>query len=145
MLATANFVWVPPILQFLWEACAGSAFARKFVPVNVMLSVCDGEVLAGEVFGLMLVRLGSGFGGGLMMKAMGLERPLFPAPEAGLRVMMVATPGFATNAAGTVAVAGVPGGAPPLSGWGGLGKRVAFPFTNVFLNKTGALVGGGKT
>jgi len=35
-----------------------------------MLSVCDGEVLAGEVFGFMLARLGSGFGGGLMMKAM---------------------------------------------------------------------------
>src|SRR6266849_9540060 len=104
MLATANFVWVPPILQFAWEACAGSAFARKFVPVNVMLSVCDGEVLAGEVFGLMLVRLGSGFGGGLMMKAMGLERPLFPAPEAGLRGMIVATPALATSAAETVAV-----------------------------------------
>src|SRR2546422_9632548 len=73
MLATANFVWVPPILQFTWEACAGSAFTRKFVPVNVMLSVCDGEVLAGEGFGLMLVRLGSGFGGGLMMKAVGVR------------------------------------------------------------------------
>ena len=44
-----------------------------------MLSVCDAEVLAGEVFGLMLVRVGSGFAGGLMMKAMGLERPLFVA------------------------------------------------------------------
>src|SRR2546421_1744170 len=97
MLATANFVWVPPILQFTWEACAGSAFARKFVPVNVMLSVCDGEVLAGEVFGLMLVRLGSGFGGGLMMKAMGLGRPLFPAPGAGLGGRLWAPPGFSTH------------------------------------------------
>src|SRR5258705_11426967 len=114
MLETANFVWVPPLLQFAWEACAGSVFARKFVPVNVMLSVCDGEVLAGEVFGLMLVRLGSGFGGGLMIKAMGLERPLFPAPEAGLRVMIVTTPGFATNAAGTAAVTVFPRAAPVL-------------------------------
>src|SRR2546425_11084478 len=109
MLATANFVWVPPILQFTWEACAGSAFARKFVPVNVMLSVCDGEVLAGEGFGLMLVRLGSGFGGGLMMKAMGLEGPLFSAPEAGLRGVMVGTAGLVTNRAGAGAGEGVPG------------------------------------
>src|SRR6202140_4170086 len=100
------------MLQFTWEACAGSEFARKFVPVNVMLSVCDGEVLAGEVFGLMLVRPGSGFGGGLMMKAMGLERPFWPAPEAGLRVMIVATPGFATSGAGTGAGTGVPRGGP---------------------------------
>src|SRR5947208_15795615 len=98
MLATANLVWVPPILQFTWEACAGSGFARKFVPVNVMLSVSDGEVLAGEVFGLMVVRLGSGFGGGLVMKAMGLERPLFPAAEVVFTVVMVATPGFVTRA-----------------------------------------------
>ena len=104
MLATANLVWVPPILQFTWEACVGSAFARKLVPVNVMPSICDAEVLAGEVFGLMLVRVGIGFGGGLMMKAMGLERPLFVALVAGFRVMMVATPALATSAAETVAV-----------------------------------------
>src|SRR5207237_598105 len=35
---------------------------------------------------------------------MGLDRPLFPAPEAGLRVLTVATPGLATSAAGTAAV-----------------------------------------
>src|SRR5260370_6353681 len=52
----------------------------------------------------MPVRTGSGFGGGLMMKAIGLERPLFPAPVAGLRVLTVATPDLATKAAETVAV-----------------------------------------
>src|SRR5258708_2264779 len=104
MLATVNLVCVPPILQFTWEACVGSEFERKFVPVSVMLSVCDAEVLAGEVFGLMLVSVGIGFGGGLMMKAMGLERPLFPVPEAGFKVLTVATPGLATSAAETVAV-----------------------------------------
>src|SRR5258706_7309417 len=103
MLATANFVWVRPILQFSWEACVGSAFARKLVPISVMPSVCDAEVLAGEVFGLMLVRVGIGFGGGLIMKTMGLERPLFVALVAGFRVMMVATPGLAISAAGTIA------------------------------------------
>ena len=135
MLATANFVWVPPILQFTWEACAGSGFARKFVPVNVMLSVSDGEVLAGEVFGLMVVRLGSGFRGGLMMKAMGLERPLFPAPEAGLRVMMVATPGFATSAAGTVAVTVFPRAAPVLSVGTFVARGLPFHCTTVFRTK----------
>src|SRR5258706_9836576 len=103
MLATANFVWVPPILQFTWEACVGSAFARKLVPISVMPSVCDAEVLAGEGFGLMLVRVGVGFGGGLIMKTMGLERPLFFALVAGFRGMMVGTPGFGTTAAETVA------------------------------------------
>src|SRR6266481_9709983 len=104
MLATANFVWVPPILQFTWEACVGSAFARKLVPVSVMPSVGDAEMLAGEVFGLMLVRVGIGFGGGLMMKPMGVERPLFVELVAGFRVMTVARPGLATSAAETVAV-----------------------------------------
>src|SRR5260370_13105621 len=99
MLATANLVWVPPILQFTWEACVGSAFARKLVPVNVTLSVCDAEVLAGEGFGLMLVSVGIGFGGGLMMKATGLERALFSVPEAGFQVTTGGTPGFATPAA----------------------------------------------
>src|SRR5260370_6334820 len=99
MLATVNFVWVPPILQFTWEACVGSAFARKLVPVNVMPSVCDAEVLAGEGFGLMLVRGGVGFAGGLVMKTMGVERALFVALWAGFRVMMVGPPGFAASGA----------------------------------------------
>src|SRR5260370_29650463 len=73
MLATVNLVCVPPILQFTWEACVGSEFERKFVPVSVMLSVCDAEVLAGEVFRLMLLSVGIGFGGGFVRKAMGLE------------------------------------------------------------------------
>src|SRR5258708_7266321 len=130
MLATVNFVWVPPILQFTWEACVGSAFARKLVPVKVMPSVCDAEVLAGEVFGLMLVRVGSGFAGGLMMKAMGLERPLFVALVAGFRVMMVATPGLATSAAETVA--GSPHPPPPGIGGRGGGRCFFFPFAHHF-------------
>src|SRR5260370_17007957 len=104
MLATVNLVWVPPMLKCTWEACVGSEFERKFVPVSVMLSVCDAEVLAGEVFGLMLVSVGIGLGGGLMMKGRGLERPLLPVPEAGFKVLTVATPGLATSAAETVAV-----------------------------------------
>ena len=123
------------MLQFTWEACVESEFARKFVPVKVMLSVCDGEVLAGEVFGLMLVRLGSGFGGGLMMKAMGLERPFWPAPEAGLRVMIVATPGFATSVAGTVAVTVFPRAAPALSVGTVVARDLPFHCTTVFRTK----------
>jgi len=38
------------MLQFTWEACVGSEFARKFVPVKVIVNDCDVEVLAGEVF-----------------------------------------------------------------------------------------------
>src|SRR5260370_41800853 len=52
----------------------------------------------------MLVMLGVGFAGGLMMKAMGLDRPLLPVPVAGFRVITVALPGLATRAAAKVAV-----------------------------------------
>src|SRR5258708_39376886 len=98
MLATVNFVWVPPMLEFTWEACVGSAFARKLVPVKVMPSVCDAEVLAGEGFGLMLVRVGSGFAGGLMMEGMGLGGPLFCALGGGFWGVVVAQPGLAARA-----------------------------------------------
>src|SRR5467141_946028 len=98
-----------------------------------MLSVCDGEVLAGEVFGLKLVRLGCGFGGGLMMKAMGLERPLFPAPEAGFSVMIVATPGLAISAAGTTAVSFKI--FPALSRVGVVLRELPFHCTTVFVTK----------
>ena len=47
---------------------------------------------------------GSGLGGGLMMNAVVLERPLFCEPEWGLRVCTVAVPVLAVNAAGTAAV-----------------------------------------
>src|SRR5258708_40229303 len=97
MLATVNFVWVPPILQFTWEACVGSAFARKLVPVKVMPSVCDAEVLAGGGVGLMLGGGGSGFGGGFMIEAVGLGRPLFVAVVGGIRGVMVAPPGVGSN------------------------------------------------
>src|ERR1700731_3115400 len=123
MFETANFVCVPPLLQFTWEACAGSVFARKFVPVNVMLSVCDGEVLAGEVFGLRLGRGGSGFGGGLMVKG------------AGLRVVIVAPPGFATKAAGTAAVTVFPRAAPVLSVGPVVTRGLPFHCTTVFRTK----------
>src|SRR5260370_2204543 len=98
MLATVNLVCVPPILQFTWEACVGSEFERKFVPVSVMLSVCDAEVLAGEVFGLMLVRVGVGFGGGVMMKAMGLEGAFFSLAEGGFKMAAGAPPRLAGRA-----------------------------------------------
>ena len=36
-----NFFCAPPIVQFIWEACAGSEFARKLVPVKVIVSGSD--------------------------------------------------------------------------------------------------------
>src|SRR5260370_17260890 len=83
----------------------------------------------------MLVRIGRALGGGLMMKAEGLESPLFPAPEAGLRVMMVATPGFATNAAGTVAVTVFPRAAPVLSVGTVVARGLPFHCTTVLRTK----------
>jgi hypothetical protein len=48
--------------------------------------------------------VGAGLLGLLMMKLMGLERPFWPVPEAGLMVLTVTTPGLAIKAAGMVAV-----------------------------------------
>src|SRR2546421_2729066 len=88
------------MLQFIWDPPEGSVVGRKFEPLSIKVNCA---LLAGALAGLMPVSPGKGFGGGLMMKAMGLERPLFPAPEAGFGGMTVTTPGLATSAAGTVA------------------------------------------
>ena len=73
----------------------------KFVPISISVSAGP---FAGEVFGLMLVSVGTGFAGGLMVKTNAFERPLLPEPEKGFWVMTVAVPGLATREAGTVAL-----------------------------------------
>src|SRR6266404_1338556 len=103
MVPTVNFVVVGPAVQFTWEACAGSECERKLEPVSERLTGIV-AVPATAVFGVILPRTGSGFGGGLMTSATGLERPLRPAPVAGLNAMMVARPDFVTKAAGTFAL-----------------------------------------
>src|SRR5260370_23804521 len=121
------------MLQFTWDACAGSVLERKLVPVKVMGRSAGAGATA--AFGLMLVSVGCGFGGGLMMKAMGLERPLFPAPVAGFRVKTVATPGFPTKAAGTVAVTTFPSAAPVLSTGTIVARGLPLHCTTVFRTK----------
>src|SRR5229473_920402 len=83
----------------------------------------------------MPARPGSGLGGGLMIKATGLERPLFPAPEAGFSVMIVATPGLTTSVAGTVAVTMFPRAAPVLSTGTVVARVLPFHCTTVFRTK----------
>src|SRR6267142_264398 len=125
MVPTVKIVVLAPEVQFTWEACVASELERKLEPVSERLT---GIVAAPAtaVLGVMLVRTGSGFGDGLMTIATGLERPLRPAPVAGLNVMMVATPGFATRAGGTFAVMMLPRIFPALS-VGSVDSRV-FPF-----------------
>ena len=101
---------------------------RKFEPLSINVNCAPP---AGALAGAMLVSPGKGFGGGLMMKARGLERPLFPAPEAGLTVMTVATPGLAMSAAGTVAVSFKM--FPPLSSVGAVLRGFPFHSTTVFV------------
>src|SRR5260370_37264825 len=98
---TVSFFCVPPTLQLTWDPPEGSVLGRKPEPFNVNVNCA---LPAGALAGLMLVRPGSGFGGGLMMKAMGLDRPVVPAPLAGCAVMIVATPDVATKAAVTSVV-----------------------------------------
>jgi hypothetical protein len=90
---------------------------------------------ATAVRGLIELNTGTGFAGGLMTKEMVLERPLFPAPVAGLSVLTVAIPVVATNAAGIVAVTMFPSTVPALL-VGTVVVRV-FPFhcTTVFATK----------
>src|SRR5260370_8130798 len=107
---TVSFFCVPPTLQLTWDPPEGSVLGRKPEPFNVNVNCA---LPAGALAGLMLVRPGSGFGGGLMMKALGLDRPLFPAPLAGFTLIIVATPHFATQAARTVSAPIFPR-APPL-------------------------------
>ena len=54
--------------------------------------------------GVRELNVGTGLGGKLMMKVVGFERPLLPAPEKGFWVMTVAAPGLATNAADITAL-----------------------------------------
>jgi hypothetical protein len=77
----------------------------KFVPCRsrVKLAVAQELPQAAIVFGAMELSVGSGLGGALIVKTIGFESPLFPAPEKGLCVITVAVPGFATRAAGTEA------------------------------------------
>src|SRR5260370_37676668 len=102
---TGCFFCVPPTLQLPWDPPEGSVLGRKPEPFNVNVNCA---LPAGALAGLRLERPGSGFGGGLMMKAVGLERPLFPAPLAGCRVMIRAPPAFAIQAAGAVEVKTLP-------------------------------------
>src|SRR5438309_10456808 len=89
------------MLQFTWDPPERSVVGRKFETLSIKVNCAPP---AGALAGAILVSPGKGFGGGLMMKARGLERPLFPTPEAGVTVMTVAAPGSAISARGTVAV-----------------------------------------
>src|SRR2546428_13450730 len=93
MVPTANFVCTPGVLQITWDACAGSVLGRKLVPVSVILSICDGEVLGGAVLGVRLVSVGRGLAGGLILKAMVFESPL-DVLEGGFEVFTEESPGL---------------------------------------------------
>src|SRR5258707_1356640 len=116
------------MLPFTWDPPEGSVGGRKFEPLIINV---NGAPPAGALAGGRGAGARKGFGGGLMTKARGLERPLFPAPEAGLRVMTVATPGLAINAAGTVAVSFKM--FPALSSVGAVLRGFPFHSTTVFV------------
>jgi hypothetical protein len=67
-LPTANFVCVPPMLQFTWDPPEGSVVGRKPEPLSVKVNAAlhANPVHTGALRGLMPVRPGNGFGGGLM-------------------------------------------------------------------------------
>src|SRR2546425_12883163 len=97
---------------------------------------------AGRLLGLMLVMFGVGFAGGLMMKAMGLDRPLLPVPVAGVRGITVALPGLATRAAATVA--GYQGPVSTPAGLAPGGNGFPIPLAKSFFTKAPPLPVDGK-
>src|SRR4030088_1687742 len=101
MLTIASFVCVAPAPHKTCEPPDGSDVGRKLLPVTVRENAAPpATAQAGD----KLDTAGSGFPGGLMMNASGLESPLVPAPECGCSVLTKAVPGLATSEAGTVAV-----------------------------------------
>src|SRR5579864_147382 len=77
MFMGVRFVCVV-VFQCTCEYWVGSELARKFVPIMVS---GRSALPAATVLGLMLVTVGTGFGGGKISKATGLESPFVPEPE----------------------------------------------------------------
>ena len=73
----------------------------KLLPLTVRVKVA---LPAAAVFGEIEVIAGTGFAGGLIVKDRTLDRPLFPAPEKGFRVLTNTTPGLAIIAVVMAAV-----------------------------------------
>src|SRR5258708_10367663 len=103
MLATMGSVVCVAVFQLTWDPPDGSDAGRKFVPTIVM----GNEVVtlpATAQLGVILLIVGTGFGGGNTVKLTTLERPLLCEPECGLTVLTKQAPAFAVSAAGTTAV-----------------------------------------
>src|SRR5580692_2768875 len=101
MLTMGSVLCVGPEFQCTCEPPDGSEVGRKFVPLTVSVK----EALpAAALVGDIEVIVGRALPGGLTMNARELESPLFPAPDAGLKVLTNAVPGLATSAAVTVPV-----------------------------------------
>jgi len=100
-LDIVRVVCIPLAFQFTVEPPVGSEDGIKLVPVTESGTAgLPGAADEGEIE----LRTGRGFGGGLMMNAMVLERPLVPLPECGLRVLTEARPALVIRDAGTAAV-----------------------------------------
>ena len=86
-----NIDW--PSVQFKVENCVlpvePEGWAIKPVPVTVRFTALPTVAQEGET----AVTTGVGLGGLFTIKAMVFDKPLFPAPEAGLIVLTVASPG----------------------------------------------------
>jgi hypothetical protein len=111
-LVPVRVVCDPPVPHKTCEACVGSEFITKLLPVTVRVKPAPP---ATAQLGDIEATAGRGFPAGLMMNATGFESPFVPAPEWGLSVLTDAVPGLATSDAGTVAVAVVPRTLPLLS------------------------------
>ena len=105
-VGAANCPCEPPRVQITVETCCGVVFVgpvRKLVPLIVRERPLPTVAQVGETE----VTVGTGLGGFSMIKVRVLERPLFPVPEAGLMVLMLAVPGLEMSEAGILAVTDV--------------------------------------
>ena len=127
----------PPALHRTIEPPEGSDVGKKLEVELLVPVMVNGRAAppATAVKGLIELKTGGRFGGGLMVKKRELEKPLLPVPDAGLRVYTLATPGLATKAAGTVAVTRFPRAAPVLSTATVVARGLPFHCTTVFSTK----------
>src|SRR5258708_13489390 len=98
MLPKMGSVVCVAVFQLTWDPPDGSDAGRKFVPRIVM---GNAELPATAQLGVILLIVGTGFGGGNTLKLTTLERPLFCEPESALTLSTKKLHPFAVSPACT--------------------------------------------
>jgi len=110
--SVANVVKTPPAFQTTDEACVGSIFGMKFVPVNASVSA---DEPAAALVGLIEVNVGMGFAARILKAREVLDNPLplethCVAENGGLIIVTAAAPAVLRSDSGTLTTISVADG-----------------------------------